>query len=147
MKIDNIKEKMEVLQLSIFINIICELLKKHKQFSICKLVTLVYIIKQYRFLGNNIYTGKDSKNLIYKGLSLLLGQLNRYCDSLEYIFKAIHILLINDIVILENNSILILKKDIQTEITFLENKFLNKVIEESKFITDRQFIKEVIYNV
>lgn len=143
----SIREQTEVLQLSIFCNIICQLLKSHKQLSVCKLTAFAYIVKQDKFLGGNIYTAKNSQDLIYKGISLLAGDFDRYCESLIYIFKAIHLLIAQKIIILENDIVTLSDTNIINDTPFVESNFLNKVIKESKTMTDKQFMKEVTYNV
>ena len=143
----SIREQTEVLQLSIFSSIICQLLKNHNQLSVCKLVTFTYIVKQNKFLGGNIYTAKNTQDVIYKGISLLSGDFDRYCNSLIYIFKAIHLLVTQNVITLENDMITLSDTNIQSDTTFVESNFLNKVIRESKTMTDKQFMKEVTYNV
>lgn len=143
----SIREQTEVLQISIFSSIICQLLKKHNQLSVCKLVTFTYIVKQDNFWGGNIYTAHNTKNVVYKGISLLSGDFERYCDSLIYIFKAIHLLITQNVIVLENNNVFLCDTNIQSDTVFSESNFLHNVIRESKTMTGKQFMKEVTYNV
>lgn len=145
--IKKIKDQAEVLQLSIFVNIICQLLKKHDKLSICKLVTFTYLMKKNKFLFKNVYSTNNKQDVIYKGLSLLTGDFDQYCDSLIYIFRAIHLLTVQNVIVVENDTVTLSDKTIQIEVVFSENDFLDKVILESKIMTDNQFMKEVIYNV
>lgn len=142
----NIKEQTESIQLSIYCNIICQMLKTHKNLSICKMVTFSYLIKQNHILGGTIYTAKNTQDIIYKGISLLEGDFEGFCNSVPYILKALHLLVSKGIVIFKND-ILTLNNDFEFDLVYEENNFIKKVIEESKTMTDRQFMREVTYNV
>ncbi len=142
-----IKNKTESIQLSMFCNIICQLLCKHESLSICKMVTLSYLIKQNGFIGCKIYSANNKQDVILKGLSLLSGDFNNFCNSVPYIVKAIHILIKNGIVKMENDILSLTDYDMKFDLVYEESNFMNNMIEDSKFMTDRQFMKEVIYNV
>lgn len=143
----NIKEQTESIQLSIYCNIICQTLKLHENLSICKMLTFAYLIKQNRFLGGTVYTAKNTQDVIFKGISLLAGDFERFCNSTPYIIKALHILIIKGLVVSENDILSLTTKDLKLDLVYEENNFMKKVIEQSKSMTDRQFMKEVTYNV
>ncbi|MDP4133070.1 MAG: hypothetical protein Q8882_03565 [Bacillota bacterium] len=143
----NIKEQTESIQLSIYCNIICQTLQLHENLSICKMVTFSYLIKQNRFLGGTIYTAKNTQDIIFKGISLLAGDFGGFCNSVPYILKALHILINKGIVSSENDVLTLTTNDLKLDSVYEENNFMKKVIEESKTMTDRQFMKEVTYNV
>lgn len=143
----NLKDQTEAIQLSIYCNIICQILKNHKQISVCKLLTFSYLIKKNRFLGGNIYTAKNTKDIVFKGISILSGDFDGFCNSVSHIIKALHILLNIRVLTLENSKVTLNLTTVQLESVYEESNFLKKVIEESKVMTDRQFMKEVTYNV
>lgn len=143
----NLKEQTESIQLSIYCNIICQTLQLHKSMSLCKIVTFSYLIKQNRFLGGNIYTAKNTQDIIFKGISLLAGDFEGYCNSVPYILKALHLLISKGLVSVENDILTLTANDLKLDTVYEENNFMKKVIEESKTMTDRQFMKEVTFNV
>ena len=144
----NIKVQTEALQLSIYCNIICQMLQTHRTLSIYKTLAFSYLIKQNKFIGTEIYTARNSKNVVYKGISFLSGDFDGFCNSIAFILKALHILIKNDMVHIEKD-VLFLNGDanFKTDIIYEESNFMKKAIEESKSMTDRQFIKEVMFNV
>ena len=142
-----IEGKTEAIQLSMFCNIICQLLHKHESLSVCKMVPISYLIKQNGFIGCKIYNANNKQDVVLKGLSLLSGDFNNFCNSVPYILKAIHILIKNGIVNIENDILSLTDCDMNFDLVYEENNFMNNMIEYSKYMTDRQFMKEVIYNV
>lgn len=147
MRMRNIRVQAESIQLSIYCNIICQTLKRHEKLSICKIVTFSYLIKQNRFLGGTIYTARNTQDVIYKGLSLLSGDFDGICNSVPYILKSLHLLISKGIVESENDILYLTSNQLKLDSIYEENNFMKKVIEESKTMTDKQFMKEVTYNV
>ena len=143
----NIKEQAETIQLSIYCNIICQILRSHENLSLCKTITFSYLIKQNKFLGGTIYTANNTQDVVFKGISLLSGDFNGFCDSVSFILKAVHMLISKDIVVLENEILTLANVPSEFNAVYEESNFMKKVIEESRTMTDRQFLKEVTYNV
>lgn len=142
----NIKDETEVLQVSIYCNIICRILINHENLSLCKLLVFSYLIKQNRFMGGNIHC-KNTQDIIYKGLSLLVGDYDGFCNSTGYILKSIYLLLKKGTITAENELLCLYDNTLHVESINEESAFLKKVIEASKQMTDKQFMKEVTYNV
>jgi len=143
----NLKYESETIQISIYCNIINQILKKHKELSVSKMLVFSYLIKNDNYVPKSIYTANTSQDLIYKGLSLLTGDYMGFCDSVEYIIKAIHLLKSKGLIGLENNIIIEISNTKIGKMVYEESMFLEKVIEASKKMTDKQFMKEVTYNV
>ncbi|WNQ12209.1 hypothetical protein MJA45_03925 [Paenibacillus aurantius] len=143
----SLKFETETIQISIYCNIIKQILKRHNELSISKMLVFSYLTKNNNFLLNNVYNANSSQDLIYKGLSLLAGDYKGFCESIEYIIKAIHLLKINEEILIENNIIRAISTIDNSKLVYRENAFLEKTIEASKRMTDKQFIKEVMYNV
>lgn len=143
----NLKEQTETIQLSIYYNIICQILKNHKQLSVCKLLTFSYLVKKNRFFGGTIYSAKNTQDIVFKGIAFLSGDFDGFCNSVSYIIKALHILVKKGIILLENDIVTLNDTTVKLDLVYEESNFLKKVIEESKVMTDRQFMKEVTYNV
>jgi hypothetical protein len=128
-------------------DIIEQILKRHKELSVSKMLVFSYLIKRDKFTYRSVYTANNSQDIIYKGLSLLAGDYVGFCDSIEYIIKAIHLLKLKNIIGLENNIIIEISNTGIGKAVYEESMFLGKVIEASKKMTDKQFMKEVTYNV
>ena len=143
----NIKEQTESIQLGIYCDIICGILQSHENLSICKTLTFSYLIKQNKFLGGTIYTAKNTQDVVFKGVSLLSGDFDGFCNSVPYILKALHILISKNVVISENDMLKLTNSSLGFDLVYEESNFIKKAIEESKAMTDRQFLKEVTYNV
>lgn len=143
----NLKYESETIQISIYCNIINQILKKHKELSVSKMLVFSYLIKNDNYVPKSIYTANTSQDLIYKGLSLLTGDYMGFCDSVEYIIKAINLLKSKGLIGLENNIIIEISNTKIGKMVYEESMFLEKVIEASKKMTDKQFMKEVTYNV
>lgn len=137
----------ETIQVSIYCDIIVQVLKRHKELSINKLLVFTYLIKKERFIPYKIYKGNNKQDVVYKCISLLSGDYDGYCNSIKYIIKSIHLLVADEIIQLDND-LLRYRLDKKAEnVIYDENMFMEKAIEASKKMTDRQFLKEVMYNV
>lgn len=136
--------EMEILLLSTYSDIVLDILKKHKNLSVNKLVTFSYLIKKNKFMNSNIYNTSNKNDLVLKCLSQLSGLFDDYCENIKYIIGAIHLLVENK-KISEVSGELIYKET--SEIVIEEKSFINIAIKESKKYSDEQFLKEVVRNV
>ena len=124
-----------------------EALKEHKTLSLIKLPVFSYLTKKENLIQNSVFRTSNTKEIVNKYLSLLSGDLDNFFISYEYILKAIHVLIENEVI--EQKGIFISKKnklDI-SDFVFKENDFTKKVIEKSKTMSDKQFMREVLSNV
>lgn len=143
----NLELEAEVIQISMYMDIILNILKKHKELSICKTMLFSYLIKKEVFRLGKIYTAGNTQDIVYKAISLLSGEYEEYCENIEFVLKSIHLLKLNNKVKL-NGCILCLVDDIELKSNiYLESPFIGKAIEASKRMTDRQFMREVMANV
>lgn len=143
----NLEVETEAMQISIYCNIIIQVLKKHDQLSVNKLLVFAYLIKKERLVPRVVYNGNNTKDIVYKCISLLAGDYAEYCNSIQYVIKAIHLLKINEFIIF-NDGLLCCKQEIAVDkVIYSEDAFMEKAIEASKKMTDRQFLKEVTCNV
>lgn len=143
----NLKYEVEAIQVSIYCDIIKQMLRKNEELSLSKTLVFSYLIKNDYFLLSNVYAANSSQDLIYKGLSLLAGNYRSFCESVEYIMKAIHLLINCDAVIIDNTILKSVSTTVQPKMVYQESPFIEKTIEASKRMTDKQFMKEVMYNV
>ena len=135
----------ETIIVSIYCDIVLSILKRHTQLSVNKLVFFAYILKKGKYNEKEIYTAKNSKDLILKCVSKISGNFEDYCNDIEYILKAIHLLIKNGDLIKKNDKLIYSFKN--NSLIYMENKFIEKCINNSYKITDRQFLKEIIHNV
>lgn len=143
----NIMLELEVIQISIYSSIIKQMVRKHRNISISKAMVFAYLIKKDKFMLNKVYTSQNKQNVVCKAISLLAGEYDEYCESVKYILKAIHLLIEAGEITL-NNELLVINENIKIgEVIYKENTFLEKAINLSKIMSDRQFMKEVISNV
>lgn len=137
----------ESIQISAYCDIIYLLLKNHQKLSIWKTAAFTYIIKREQLLDTKIYNAQHTRDLIQKGLSFLAGDFENFSVGVPYIIKAIHLLINANIIKLESNLLTLTNTQPTYKPVYNESNFLKKVIEESKLMTDRQFMREVIFNV
>jgi hypothetical protein len=142
-----IELEVETIQLSIYCDIIVQVLKKHQELSINKILLFAYLIKKQRLIPFKIYTGNNTQDVIYKCISLIAGEYHEYCNSIQYIIKSIHLLITEKKIHLDNNLLRCPKDTKIGKVIYDEDMFIEKAIEASKKMTDRQFMKEVMYNV
>ena len=143
----NLKYEVEAIQISIYCDIIKQILRKHEELSLSKMLVFSYLIKNDNYLLSNVYKANSSQDLIYKGLSLLAGNYKGFCESVEYIMKAVHLLVNCDTVIIENTILKFVSTAERPKMVYQESPFIVNTIEASKKMTDKQFMKEVMYNV
>ncbi|APB70178.1 hypothetical protein PPYC1_07320 [Paenibacillus polymyxa] len=144
-----LKLETEVFQVSIYCDIILNLIIKHKILSVNKLLVFSYLIKKERFIPNDIYNGNNTRDIIYKCISVLSGDYDEYCSSIPYIIKAIHLLNIKGQIGLENNQLYCLSEPEKStdKPIYRESLFIEKAIEESRKLSEKQFMREVMNNV
>lgn len=137
----------EALQISIYCNAIMNILNEHKKLSLAKVVIFSYLVKRNRLKSQQIYDGRHSTDLMYKSLSLLIGNFEEFSNSVGYILKSIHILNEKSLILLEQNFIKLGTEQYEYKEIYNESSFLKKTIEECKNISDKQFLKEVLSSV
>ncbi len=141
-----IDEEMGIRQISIYCEIIKILLKEHNCLSISKICVFSFLLKQENVLDATIFNNNMTKNIVSTYLSLLLGKFDQFEKSIEYIFKALNILILNSVV-KNQEGILSLLKNFDESCYYEEKDFTKRVIEESKKWSDKRFMREVLYNV
>lgn len=144
---NHLKREIEAVQISIYTNILLNMFRKHKEISLAKAIVFSYIIKTEYDYPDKIYTANNKQELVYKGLSFLEGKFDEFSNSLEYIIKSIYILVRAKKLELDDSSLKILSlQDISGD-GIKESNFLEKVIEKSKLMSDKQFMREVLSHV
>lgn len=143
--VSNLKLQSEVLQLSSYCKILNELFHVQRELTLPKTIVYTYLIKKENVENFKIYNAKNTKDLMYKSLSILTGDESFFCE-LKYIIMAIDLLIKNGILYFEN-GMLHLQKDKYSSGEFKNNTFLIKAIKESEKISDKQFLKEVLSSV
>lgn len=141
----NVKKDAEVIQLSIYCDIMMSILKKKEKLSVNKLITFSYLLKKNNYYNKDVFNGKNAKGLVIKALSLLNGLRDDYFANITYAFSAIDLLVVSGKVKWDNEIITIY--DDKFKSNYIVGLFFQKAIEASDLYTDRQFLKEVLNNV
>lgn len=141
-----IEQEMEIRQISMYCDIIKNVLKEHHSLSIPKMCVFSFLIKQECVIDSAIFMNTITTNIVSKYLSLLIGKFEQFEKSYEFIFKALNILIVNS-VIRNQEGVLSLVKIETSSTLYEEREFTKKVIEESKKWSDKRFMREVLYNV
>ena len=140
-----IEQEIEIRQISIYCDVFKTILKEHSILSISKACVFSFLLWQESLLGSCIFKSNMTKNIVPTYLSLLLGKQEQFLKSYEYMLKALNLLIANSIIKYNNGMLQLLNLDCQP--ICKENEFTKKVIEESKRWSDKNFMREVLYNV
>lgn len=146
-KMKNLELKAETIQISVYINIILNILQKHNELSLSKILFFSYLIKKQNFVPEKIYTAKNTREIVYKAISLVSGEYVDYCANIQIILKAIDLLIENKKVKYYNFILYGIEDSLNEKNIYQESAFIGKAIDESKKMSEKQFMKEVISNV
>ena len=137
--------KAEVLLVSKYCLVLKQILCVHKQLSINKTLLFSYLLKNENNYYSALFNGNNSTDVVVKAISQISGRYNDYCKNIPYIIEAIHLLIENEDILLNNSILLCSEKNIGKE--KYSNKFIQNAINESYNFSDRHFLKEVLSNV
>ena len=134
--------QIEIVQISMYCDIIKNILIKHRSLSVIKILTFSFIIKKNKCLRLDCFSAKNKNDLVLKCLSQIAGRYDEFKEQLKFIFSALDILIKNNICSLHITEVIC---NIP-EILDIEDygTFMSSAIEEGKQYTDRQFLREVI---
>lgn len=138
----NLKLQVEILQLSSYCEVLKELFRSHQELTLSKTLVYAYLIKKNSLEDFKVYNANNTKDVIDKSLSLLSGD-KFFLVEIEFIIKAIDILIKKHILYFSNGLLTLLKDDYKS-VFFDNSAFLNKAIIESEKMSDKQFLKEVL---
>ena len=142
-EIDRLKDlQIEATQISIYCDIIKNLLLKTRIMCIIKVLTISFIIKTRQYLKGSIYRGNNRTDLVLKLLSQAIGLFDDMCEQMPYIFQAVDLLVKNGICEVHEGEIIYIATSHQKAVDY--DMFTEAAIQESKSYTDRQFLREVI---
>ncbi len=134
--------QIEATQISIYCDIIKNLLLKHRSISIIKDITIRFKIKKRQYLQGSIYKGNNRTDLVLKLLSQASGLFDDMCEQMPYIFQAVDLLVKDGICEVYQGEIICIVTNYQKVVDY--DAFTEAAIQESKSYTDRQFLREVI---
>lgn len=141
----NNTQKMEVILISKYCDLVLKILAVHKNLSVNKTIFFAYLLNKEDFFYSDIYRSNTTNDLLIKCISQIAGNYFDYCESIEYIIKAIHLLIINKQLVINETELIYFQQGGLS--IYYENKFIENVINKSRDFSDRQFMKEVINNV
>lgn len=134
--------EIEVIQVSMYCDIIRNLMGNIYSMSIVKIAVISFIIKKRQYLGGNIFNGRNTTDLVLKFLSQASGLFDDFCEQLPYILQSMDILVKFGLCEAHENELMCLTRDINGIKRY--DSFTESVIREINTYTDRQFLKEVI---
>ena len=118
---NNLENESEAIRLSIYCDIICQVLYWHRNISMNKILLITYILKEYNIYKKS-YTATDTNDLSYKLISLLNGKFNDYCNNIGIITKAVHLLILNKNIMLEEDILFFIEKKDNAKVFFHNKK-------------------------
>lgn len=135
----------EAILISTYCDIIIKLMQVSKEMPVGKIIVFAYIMKKNRFTEEEIYKGNTQNDVLFKFLSGISGAYEDLCEDFEYIFKSIDLLINNNNLKIEDSVVKYIGMSEQP--IYVVSKFIKKAILESSYVTERQFIKEVMHIV
>ena len=137
--------KTEVLLVSKYCLVLKQILCVHKHLSVNKSLLFSYLLKNENNYYAPLFAANNSTEVVVKAISQISGNYADYCKNIPYIVEAIHLLIKNGDILLNNSTLLCNENNIGKE--KYSNKFLQNAINESYHFSDRQFLKEILSNV
>lgn len=138
----DVSKEIEVVQISIYCEIVKNLLVRYRSISIVKVVAFSFAIKKITYLQSGCYTARNRSDLVLKYLSQISGYYDEMCRQMPYILQSIDLLIRTSVCELHETELLCkYPADYNVEDY---GPFTVAAIQESNDYTDRQFWKEVI---
>lgn len=137
--------KTEALLVAKYCSIIRQILNVHKQLSVNKTLFFAFLLKNKNNYISSIYNAKTTTDVVIKAIAQISGNYNEYCKSIKYIIEAMHLLIKNEDIIIQDSILLI--KHVNSFGEPYDDNFINSAIIQSEKFSDRQFLKEVMNNV
>ncbi len=134
--------EIEAVQVSVYCNIIKDIIVAHKSLSIIKIASFSFIIKQRQKYTMRIFTAHNKTDLVLKFLSQAQGLFDDFCNQFPYILQAIDILVNANICEVHNGELLYIGSHKCSYTKF--DSFTESALQESQNYTDRQFLREMI---
>lgn len=134
--------QIEVVQVSIYCDIVRNLMVKHRSMSIIKIIAFSFTIKKRLHLNGSIYKGNSKVDLVLKFLSQASGLFDELCEHMPYIFQAIDLLIKNGVCEVHESELICSIPKYQNVADY--DAFTEAAIQESKTYSDRQFLREVL---
>lgn len=140
----NYRIEQEVVLTSEYVHIIQSIILTTKRYSLIKTLIFAYIIHQQKYYLTNIYDGKTKYSSFLKCISEISGKYKDFCANISFIMQAVDILAGSKNIAISGSKITYLRITTANEVN---DKFILLAIEESKKISDRQVLKEILRNV
>lgn len=140
----NYRIEQEVVLTSEYVHIIQSIILTTKRYSLIKTLIFAYIIHQQKYYLTSIYDGKTKYSSFLKCISEISGKYKDFCANISFIMQAVDILVGSKNIAISGSKITYLSITSAIEVN---DKFILLAIEESKKISDRQVLKEILRNV
>jgi hypothetical protein len=133
----------EIIIVSFYTHLIQNILKEHEKLSVLKILVFSFLMKKQK-LTLKIYNSNNKNNVMLKLLSQLSGEFMHFINDLEFLFKSIDILVKSNKI--EHFDGILKIKDFEYELKDKKD-LVYKAINESKYYSNEQFMREVLYYV
>jgi hypothetical protein len=133
----------EIIIVSFYTDLIQNILKEHEKLSVLKILVFSFLMKKQK-LTLKIYNSNNKNNVMLKLLSQLSGEFMHFINDLEFLFKSIDILVKSNKI--EHFDGILKIKDFEYELKDKKD-LVYKAINESKYYSNEQFMREVLYYV
>ncbi|MPM25207.1 hypothetical protein SDC9_71697 [bioreactor metagenome] len=134
--------QIEVVQVSIYCDIVKNIIVANRSMSIIKIAVFSFIIKKRTHQNGSIYKGNTKVDLVLKFLSQASGLFEEFCLQMPYIIQAIDLLVKNGVCEVHESEVIC--SDLSSQNVARFDAFTETAIQESKSYSDRQFLREVI---
>ena len=138
----NLELDIEVIQVSIYCDIIRNILLVCPSISVIKAAVFAFIIKKQDIRRVKLFSAKNSSDLVLKFLSQAYGQFEEFLAQLPYIFESIRILDHSNKC--EVHAGVLISSTRHTERAGVFDSFTYNSLTESDSYSDRQFLREMI---
>ena len=99
--------KTEALLVAKYCSIIKQILNVHKQLSVNKMLFFTFLLKNKNNYLSSIYNAKTTTDVVIKAIAQISGNYDEYCKNIKYIIEAIHLLIKNEDIIIQDSILLI----------------------------------------
>lgn len=134
--------QIEVVQVSIYYDLIRRIIFKFRSLSIIKIAVISFVIKKREYLQGSIYSARNTNDLVLKFLSQASGLYDDLCNQFKYIIEAIDILVVAGECEVHEGELICDSSCHQIVKGF--DGFTEAAIRETTNYSDRQFLREVV---
>lgn len=137
----------DAFQIAVYVDTTYAILKYSEDMSILKLAFFTYAVNKNRFFEKDVYTARNSRNVVTKEISTVCGDFDGFADAVQYIVRGIDILNRREIIKIEDGIAHIENEDYKAANCNKLSNFEKKAIDNCTGWSDKRFLREVLHNV